>query len=83
MKTISIGQLRQNPAPMIADLESGEVYSLTRHNREIGRIIPTASSAGIVPRKVNSPARTREIRRHELRSATSIDELLASDKGDW
>ena len=30
MKTISVGELRQNPASMIADVEAGEVYELAR-----------------------------------------------------
>lgn len=51
MKSISVGELRQNPAPMIADLEWGEPYALTRHNHRIGTIIPAVSSATLIPRK--------------------------------
>ena len=40
MKTITVGELRQNPTAALADVERGDVYSITRHNREIGRIVP-------------------------------------------
>ena len=83
MKTISVGELRQNPAAMIEDVESGEVYELTRHNRRVGLIVPAASSATIIPRRAAGPARTRAIRRHELGTASSVEELLADDKGPW
>lgn len=83
MKSISVGELRQNPAPMIADLESGEPYALTRHNRRIGTIVPAVSSATLIPRKSSKPARTRFIARHDLTTAATIDELLDDEKGSW
>lgn len=83
MKSISVGELRQNPAPMIADLEDGEPYALTRHNRRIGTIVPAVSSASLIPRKANGPARTRAITRHDLTSASTIDDLLDDEKGTW
>ncbi|MQY23158.1 type II toxin-antitoxin system Phd/YefM family antitoxin [Nocardia macrotermitis] len=84
MKTISVGELRQNPAEMVADVESGEVYELTRHNQRVGFIVPaTTSSHLIAPRATEGGAHTRDIARHELRSAASVDELLESEKGDW
>jgi len=46
-----------------------------------GVIVPAASSATIIPRKTSSPARTSAIRRHELRTAASVAELLADDNG--
>lgn len=83
MKSISVGELRQNPAPMIADLEGGESYALTRHHRRIGTIVPAVSSAKLIPRKSSGPARTSTIARHELTTAATIDELLDDDKGPW
>jgi prevent-host-death family protein len=83
VKTISVGELRQNPTAMIEDVESGEVYELTRHNQRVGLIIPAASSARIIPRRTAGPARTRAIRRHELRTAAAVEELLSDDKGAW
>ena len=83
MKSISVGELRQNPASMIADLEGGEPYTLTRHNRRIGTIVPAVSSAALIPRKASGPARTRTIARHDLTTASTIDELLNEEKGLW
>lgn len=84
MKTISVGELRQNPAEMVADVEAGEVYELTKHNRRVGFIVPSMSSTRIIaPRAAGRGARTRDIARHQLRSAATIDELLESEKGDW
>jgi len=84
MKSISVGELRQNPAEMIADVEAGEVYELTKHNQRVGFIVPANSSAQLIPPRVTSgDPRTRDIVRHELRSAATIDELLEWEKGDW
>jgi antitoxin StbD len=68
---------------MIADLEGGEPYALTRHNHRIGTIIPAASSATLIPRKASGPAHTRTIGRHDLTTASTIDELLNEEKGAW
>nr|WP_278261792.1 type II toxin-antitoxin system prevent-host-death family antitoxin [Nocardia sp. AG03] len=83
MKSISVGELRQNPTEMIADVESGEVYELTRHNNRVGYIVPAVSSTEIIPRAVAGGAHTRSIARHRLRTAASIDELLDAEKGEW
>lgn len=40
MKTISVGDLRQNPTAALSDVEHGETYSITRHRREIARLTP-------------------------------------------
>jgi prevent-host-death family protein len=40
MKTITVGQLRQNPTEALAEVERGEVYAVTRHNREIAHLVP-------------------------------------------
>ncbi len=66
---------------MIADLEEGEAYALTRHNRRIGTIVPAAPSAVLIPRKRSGPARTGTIARHDLTTASDFDELLNDEKG--
>lgn len=66
---------------MIADVEAGEVYELTKHQQRVGYIVPAVSSATIIPRRVTGPAHTRSLPRHVLRSAASIDELLG-DRDD-
>ncbi len=83
MRTITVGELRQNPAQMLADVEAGHIYRITRHNREIGRIIPPSGSPYIVPPKKSGPSHAAQLPRIELRSAASIDELIEDTKGEW
>jgi antitoxin (DNA-binding transcriptional repressor) of toxin-antitoxin stability system len=83
VKRISVGELRQNPTAMVDDLEHGEPYTLTRHNRAVGTILPAASSTVIIPRRRTGAASTRTIARHQLRTASSIDELVNDAQGDW
>ncbi len=47
MKTITVGELRQNPTRALDDVEGGETYVITRHRREIGRIVPPPSRARV------------------------------------
>lgn len=80
MKTITVGQLRQNPTTMLAEVEAGETYLITRHNREIARIVPRAYELDLVPPKRRTGSRLADLPRHELRTATSIDEILADER---
>lgn len=80
MKTITVGQLRQNPAGMLAEVESGETYRITRHSREIARIIPRNHALELIPAKRRTGSRLADLPRHELRSANSISELLADER---
>ena len=49
MKSISVGELRQNPTTVLDAVEQGETYVITRHRREIGRIVPVARFAPATP----------------------------------
>lgn len=80
MKSITVGQLRQNPTAMLADVEAGEVYQVTRHSREIARIVPRPREIELLPRKRATGSRLAELPRHELRMAASIEELLAEER---
>lgn len=80
MKTITVGQLRQNPTAMLADVEAGETYQVTRHNREIARIVPRTHELELMPPKRRSGTHLADLPRHELRTAASIDELLADER---
>ncbi|GMA40269.1 type II toxin-antitoxin system Phd/YefM family antitoxin [Mobilicoccus caccae] len=80
MKTITVGQLRQNPTAMLADVEAGETYLVTRHNQEIARIVPRAYDIDLLPPKRRTGSRLAELPRHELRTAASIDDLLADER---
>lgn len=83
MKTITVGQLRQNPTAALADVEAGESYRITRHDREVGRLVPPGAGARIVPPKNPGGAHTAELDRVELRTAASVDALLDDLRGDW
>ena len=80
MKTITVAQLRQNPTSMLDDVEAGESYVVTRHRREIARIVPRAGALELLPPKRRGGARLATLPRHELRTAASIDDLLADER---
>lgn len=80
MKTITVGQWRQNPTTMLAEVEAGETYLVTRHGREIVRIVPRAHELDLVPRKRRTGSRLADLPRHELRTAASIHDLLADER---
>jgi len=83
MSTITVAQLRQNPTEALAAVEAGAVYRITRHNREIGRIIPPTPGLALMPAKRTGGMRLSQLPRHRLATAPTIDDLLADDKGDW
>ncbi len=83
MKTVTVAQLRQNPTAMLAEVENGATYRITRHNREIGRIVPPGAGATLIPAKRAGRARTSELARLEVQSAESLDALLDEMKGEW
>lgn len=80
MKTITVGQMRQNPTAMLSEVEAGETYRVTRYSREIARIVPRYPGVELVPPKRTGGSRLADLPRHELQSATSIDELLADER---
>lgn len=83
MKSISVGELRQNPTRMLDDVAAGETYLVTRHHREVARIVPTASSAGIIPPRRPGPADTAHLSRVELPNGMSIDAVIDELRGEW
>lgn len=83
MKTVSVRELRQNPAAMLREVEAGESYTVTSYNRPIARIEPIVSSTQIIPPKRSGKPKLSEMPRHELRTAGSVEELLEDMKGDW
>ncbi|MFI5715938.1 type II toxin-antitoxin system Phd/YefM family antitoxin [Nocardia sp. NPDC051750] len=83
MKSISVGELSRNLSAVIAEVEAGEVYELTRHHHRVGYIVPAVSSTQIIPRAVEGGAEASSIARHELGTAGAVEELINSDKGEW
>lgn len=47
MKTVPVAALRQNPTKTLAEVEKGATYIVTRHNREIARLVPPAPAASV------------------------------------
>lgn len=80
MKTITVGQLRQNPTAMLNDVEAGETYQITRHNREVARVVPRIPGLDLVPPKLRTGTHLADLPRHQLRTAASIDDLLADER---
>lgn len=80
MKTITVGQLRQNPTTMLDEVEAGESYVVTRHNRAIARILPRSGGLELIARKNSGGSRLADLPRHELRTAASIDDLLSDER---
>ncbi len=68
---------------MIADLEGGESYALTRHHRRIGTIVPAVSSAKLIPPEIERASSNQHHRPTRTHHAATIDELLDDDKGPW
>jgi antitoxin (DNA-binding transcriptional repressor) of toxin-antitoxin stability system len=44
MTTVSIAELRQNPAPALAEVERGKLLTITRYRKPIATITPLARS---------------------------------------
>lgn len=42
---ITVGQLRQNPTRMLAEVQEGETYTITSHGRPIADVVPHRNSA--------------------------------------
>ena len=41
---ITVGQLRQNPTPMLSEVQEGETYTITNHGRPIADVVPHQQS---------------------------------------
>ncbi|WP_022881991.1 type II toxin-antitoxin system Phd/YefM family antitoxin [Gryllotalpicola ginsengisoli] len=80
MKTITVGQLRQNPTAMLADVEAGETYTITRHDHEVARVVPLGSGVPLIARKRRSGSRLAQLPPHVLRTAQNVDELLDDER---
>ncbi|HIY65825.1 MAG TPA: type II toxin-antitoxin system Phd/YefM family antitoxin [Candidatus Agrococcus pullicola] len=83
MKSVSIGELRQNPTKALAEVEGGATYRITRHNREVGRLVPPGSDVVMLQPKKRDGSRTARLEKIELKTAATIDELIEDAKGHW
>lgn len=39
-RTISVGQLRQNPTRMLREVQAGATYTVTDHGRSVAAVVP-------------------------------------------
>jgi prevent-host-death family protein len=46
-RSITVGQLRQNPTRMLNDVQDGETYTITNHGRPIADVVPHRESAWV------------------------------------
>ncbi|MGI8417856.1 MAG: type II toxin-antitoxin system Phd/YefM family antitoxin [Nakamurella sp.] len=83
MKAITVGQLRQNPTAMLADVEAGATYAITRHDHVIGRVVPAGVEPALLPAKRQGASSLAALTPHEVRTAPSIDELIEEMRGEW
>lgn len=83
MKTITVGELRQNPTAMLAEVEAGETYRITRHNHEVGRIVPPQPGMPLVPAKHRKGIRLPQLpASYASLTASALDDLLEDMRGD-
>ncbi|WP_436697556.1 type II toxin-antitoxin system Phd/YefM family antitoxin [Nocardioides sp. BYT-33-1] len=82
MKSITVAELRQNPTEALREVASGETYVVTRHRREVARLVPPVAGAELAPARVRAGSRLAERPRRRLRTAGSVEELLAAMESD-
>jgi prevent-host-death family protein len=85
VKTISVGQLRQNPTEALAEVERGEVYAVTRHNREIAHLVPVRHTGGATPEQAMAIYRHSPLADDSWSTEVAADRaaIEAEDRGDW
>jgi prevent-host-death family protein len=85
MKTITVAELRQNPTAALADVEAGESYIVTRHRRPVARLVPPDADGPvrIVPAKNPGPSNLSALPPRTLKTAESVDELIADMQSPW
>jgi prevent-host-death family protein len=84
MKTITVAQLRQNPTDAIASVEAGESYVVTRHRHPVAQLIPADDDAvvRVVPARNPAPTNLSARRPWRLKTAATVDVLLADMRSD-
>ena len=85
MKSITVAELRQNPTAALADVEAGESYVVTKHRRPVAKLVPpdTHEPARIVPARNPGPSHLSALPPRTLKTAASVDELIADMQSPW
>lgn len=82
MKTLSVGELRQNVTQMLDDVAAGETYVVTRQDRQVAFVTPATGSATVVPARSADGSNTRSLSRVALPDGQGVDAFLADLNGD-
>jgi len=83
VKSITVGELRQNPTAMLADVAAGETYRITRHDREVGRVVPPAPGVEIVPAKHRGGVRLPDLPAdYAAPSPQDLEAILHDERAD-
>lgn len=82
MKTITVAELRQNPTEALTEVSQGETFVVTRHRREIARLVPPSPAAEVVPPRRPGPSQLQARPRRSVRTAESVDALLDEMKSE-
>lgn len=67
--------LRQNPTQALDEAERGETYIVTRHNREVARLVPPEPAATVTPEQFRALLRATPLAKDwaaELREAAPV-----------
>lgn len=85
MKSITVAELRQNPTAALADVEAGESYVVTKHRRPVAKLVPPDAHkpARIVPARNPGPSHLSALPPRTLKTAASVDELIADMQSPW
>lgn len=77
MRTISVGELRQNPTAAFDALERGEEFEITRHRKVIGRLVPAKPIRYVTGEEFMATLRATPL------SDDSWSEELRQDRADF
>lgn len=83
MKTITVGQLRQNPTEALAEVERGEVYAVTRHNREIAHLVPVRRAGTATPEEAMAIYRRSPLTDDDWAAQLAADRAAEAPEREW
>ena len=82
MKTITVAELRQNPTAVLAEVEAGETYVVTRHRHPVARLVPPETTPAIVPARSSGASRLTARTLDRAYSDAEVQALLAERSQD-
>ncbi|MGC4173745.1 type II toxin-antitoxin system Phd/YefM family antitoxin [Demequina sp.] len=83
MRSISVGELRQNPTEALAAVEAGESVVVTRHRRPIAKLVPVdRTPLTLIPARNPNGPRLSDRPNMPRRTYEETEALLAEMKED-